>query len=219
MTLYKYKSIEHIEDIIVNNRLYCSQYNSLNDPMEWAFISDCDKQTMLDLVKDTAKDRWRICCLSKLSLNGFMWSMYGNEHRGVCVEVEVEVDEDEFCHYKDAGSNTPWFYGDIDYRKAPKNIMYDKSDSIKRVLWTKSVQWEHEKEVRFVHKLSDNETSAYLPVKIKCIYLGKRMKDEDAQYIMKLCEASNVDCINMACSDTPEINYWRKDTDEHRCDH
>lgn len=215
MTLYKYKSIEHIEDIIVNNRLYCSQYDSLNDPMEWAFISDCDEQRVSKLIKDTEKEKWRICCLSRLQLNGFMWSMYGDEHRGVC--IEVEVDETQYKHHNDNDFNAPKYYDDIDYIDDPQKV--NIQEDIKRVLWTKSIQWEHEKEVRFVHKLIGDETSAYLPVKIKCIYLGKRMKDEDAQYIMKLCKAFNVDCINMACSDTPEINYWRKDTDEHRCDH
>lgn len=39
MKLFKYKSCEHIEDVIINSRLYCSVFNKLNDPMEWAFNS------------------------------------------------------------------------------------------------------------------------------------------------------------------------------------
>lgn len=34
MRLYKYKAIEHIEDIIVNSRLYCSRFDCLNAPMD-----------------------------------------------------------------------------------------------------------------------------------------------------------------------------------------
>lgn len=213
ITLYKYKSIEHIEDIIVNNRLFCSRFDNLNDPMEWAFVSDCEEQRISKLIKDTDKDKWRICCLSKLEQNGLMWSIYGDEHRGVC--IEVVVDETEFKQYKNNDINANWIYGDIEYIDNPVKITNDSNNIIKQVLWTKSIQWEHEKEVRFVHKLCGNETSAYLPVKIKHIFLGKRMKAEDKLYIERLCKAFDINYKSMDCSDAPEINFWSKDNDGH----
>lgn len=208
-TLYKYKSTEHIEDIIVNRRLFCSQFDNLNDPMEWAFISDCEKQRISELIKDTDKDKWRICCLSKLEQNGLMWSIYGDEHRGVC--IEVEVDETEYSKLEHQDVHATKYYDDIEYIDSPVTI--NIKDDIKRVLWAKSIQWEHEKEVRFVHKLCGNETSAYLPIKIKHIFLGKRMKAEDKLYIERLCKAFGIDCKSMDCSDAPAINFWSKAID------
>lgn len=215
MTLYKYKSVKHIEDIIVNNRLYCAKFDELNDPMEWAFISDCDARLISEHVKDTEKDKWRICCLSKLEQNGLMWSIYGDEHKGVC--IKVEVDETEFERDKKGDLNANKFYDDIEYCNSPKSINNLSCDIIK-VLFTKSEQWKHESEVRFVQKLRENETSTYLPVKIKCIYLGRRMKDEDKLYIERLCKAFDVDCIKMDSSNAPEIYFWSKETGKGRND-
>lgn len=213
MVLFKYKSTDHIEDVIINKRLWCSKYDALNDPMEWAFKSEKDKKDIEELIKDTDKERWRICCLSKSKQYGLMWSIYGDEHKGVCIEVEIDVNNGEYSQYTESNGNK-WLYGDINYTNEAQKIEDLKQD-IKQVLWYKSKQWEHEQEVRFVKKLTNAKDVNYFPVKINAIYLGRRMDKDKARTIKMLCDAFDVKHIDMSESnEEAHINYWNDCNDK-----
>lgn len=213
MTLFKYKSTDHIEDVIINKRLWCSRYDALNDPMEWAFTSDNDKKDIEDLINDTDKERWRICCLSKSEQYGLMWSMYGDEHRGVCIEVEIDVNNDEYSQYTESNGNK-WWYGDINYTSKAQQIESLGKD-IKQVLWYKSKQWVHEQEVRFVKKLTNEIDDNYMYVKINTIYLGRRMDKDRARNIKMLCDAFDVKYIDLSELEIEHrVNYWNNYKDE-----
>mgnify|MGYP003306130597 CR=1 FL=1 len=58
----------------------------LNDPSEWYFES---KNSFDDQILD-GKNKYRICCLSKTYLNNLMWCLYANDHKGCCIEVEID---------------------------------------------------------------------------------------------------------------------------------
>lgn len=75
MQLFKYRSTDHIEDVIINKRLWCSKYDALNDPMEWAFVSEEGNNTVEDALSMLKKEDYRICCLSKSEQYGLMWAM------------------------------------------------------------------------------------------------------------------------------------------------
>lgn len=206
MRLFKYKSTDHIEDVIINKRLWCSKFNALNDPMEWAFTSEKDKKDIEELIEDIDKERWRICCLSKSEQYGLMWAMYGDEHKGVC--IEVEIDETKYCKNNDKTKDSQWYYGYINYCNTSFNIDDIRCD-LKQVLWIKSKQWKHEQEVRFVKRLTNEDDDNYLHVKINAIYLGKRMDKDKARNIKMLCDASDVKHVDLS---EPEneclVNYW-----------
>lgn len=208
MKLFKYKSVDYIEDIIINKRLYCSRFDNLNDPMEWAFTSEEDKREVEKLIKETKKDSWRICCLSKSEQYGFMWSMYGDSHKGVCVEVEVDIhapSDNEEITIQEYGD---WLYGDVAYSDKASELLNLSRNDISHVLFNKSMQWEHEQEIRFVRRKNENETDVYFPVKINRIYLGRRIDFENAYSIEKLCKLVNIPCVRMRYDDAPQINYW-----------
>lgn len=213
MTLFKYKSTDHIEDVIINKRLWCSRYDALNDPMEWAFTSDDDKNDIDELIKDTDKERWRICCLSKSEQYGLMWSIYGDEHKGVCIEVEIDVDNGEYCEYT-VRKDGNWFYGDVKYTNKVQQIENLRAD-LKQVLWNKSKQWEHEQEVRFVKRFSNEEDKMYFPIKINKIYLGRRMDKDKAENIKKICNAFKVKYVDLSEPKNENlVNYWNDYNDE-----
>lgn len=211
MVLYKYKSIEFIEDVIKNKRLFCSRFDNLNDPMEWAFTSDKEKSEIKKLIRETEKDSWRICCLSKSKQYGLMWSMYGDSHKGVCIEVEIDesnIAGEKAVHINEFGC-AQWIWGEIKYKSSPEHIYEIKRADITGVLWTKSKQWKHEQEVRFVCRLKKNEMAAYLPVKVNAIYLGKRMSSEDVAKVIELCKDANLNYVCMNSDEAPKINYWK----------
>lgn len=208
MKLFKYKSLDHIDDVIINKRLWCSRYDALNDPMEWAFTSDSEKNEIEKLIEDAGKERWRICCLSKSEQYGLMWSMYGDNHKGVCIEVEIDEKNDEFCNYENIDEQEKWFYGDVKYINEAQSIDKSRAD-LKHVLWNKSKQWEHEQEVRFVRNTASGNDGTYFPVKINAIYLGKRMDKDEARNMKMLCDAFDVKWVDLSDPHYENyINYW-----------
>lgn len=98
--LYKYRGLDNFEffgDIILNNKLYAAQFNTLNDPMEGHYyysVNNEDKKSIDRWMKDffDRKQKHRICSLSKDNNNMLMWSHYANSHKGVCIGVTIESD-------------------------------------------------------------------------------------------------------------------------------
>lgn len=212
MILFKYKSTDHLEDVIINKRLWCSRYDALNDPMEWAFVSRENYNTVIEVLNTLKKEDYRICCLSKSEQYGLMWSIYGDEHRGVCIDVEIEG----IMEYSPNNpiTNGNWIYKDVEYDKEPaqinsQNNTNSDANNIETVLFKKSKQWEHEQEVRFVKKLTNETDDNYMHVKINAIYLGKRMDKNRARNIKMLCDAFDVKHVDLS---EPEnellVNYW-----------
>ncbi len=75
MILYKYRSLanfEHVLDIILNQRLYCSTYPELNDPFEGIYrvtyflLKDGDMATKENYknVEESVTGKIKICSLS-----------------------------------------------------------------------------------------------------------------------------------------------------------
>ena len=108
MLLYKYRSFERFErllDILINERLHCPEYKNLNDPFEGVFYSLIKpnalgragslfknlpvQQTIESL---TFTDERRVASLSATSSDVRMWSLYGADHKGVAIEIDVPDD-------------------------------------------------------------------------------------------------------------------------------
>lgn len=91
--LYKYRSISNFKnfvDIIVNNRLYAANFESLNDPMEGHYFYD--KSTLDEKTRKEIYDKksgLKICSLSKNSNNYLLWSHYAEGYRGVSIGVKL----------------------------------------------------------------------------------------------------------------------------------
>lgn len=182
---FKYRSLENpkrVLDILINKRLYGAKYLALNDPMEGQFDFDLsgkfDHPVLQEMFDERAKTL--ICSLSKkkndddIPNNGILWSMYADEHRGCCIEVEVE--------------NTEWKKEEV-YYTSRKPIVNERV-SVTDILGIKNIQWKYEDEVRFINT---NPESPYLKVKIKAVYLGVRMSAEDVALYTSLINAVDKD--------------------------
>lgn len=136
-------------DIIVNKRLWASQYYHLNDPMEGRIVPNCK-----------ISNEYKICSLSKTASSQLMWSHYADGEYGIVFGVEIEKNEyiDNELRIKS-----------IDYVKQVG--LSNNIDSSLEALSKKHEFWSYEEEVRVFVKYHD-----YVPVNIKEIIFGKRLK-------------------------------------------
>ncbi len=207
-TYYKYNDVKDIERLgllLKDHKLWASTYNNLNDPMEWFFESK-DSQFKQKL-QDECKGDVCICCLSKTYNYGLMWSMYADEHRGVCIEVEIE--DSENIKENVGLSSEYWVKYSIEYKNENSGIKAGYP-SIDEILKVKSPQWRHEQEVRFVRKSKD---SCYLKVKIKRVLIGVRASATTKAIIYGIQSMFNLkfDVVDMQSVGLNEggVNFWK----------
>lgn len=200
MSYFKYRSLENpkrVLDILINNRLYGAKYLALNDPMEGLFESDLSEKSDHPAIQEMFGEHAKtlICSLSKkkndddIPNKGILWSMYADEHRGCCIEVEVE--------------DADWKKEEI-YYSIRKPIINDRV-SVTDILGIKNIQWMYEDEVRFINT---NPESPYLKVKVKAVYLGVRMSAEDVALYTSLIKAIDP-LINVRQLKRNEIDWTR----------
>lgn len=173
---YKYRSLANMKrfiDILMNRRLYASKYLDLNDPMEGFFLYD--KNVPRNVVTKLRDERATtlICSLSKTPFNGLMWSMYGDEHKGCCIKLRV--------------TSPNWEEVEVNYNGI-KTVVTNHNASIQTILGAKSVQWQHEEEVRYINT---NPKSPYLKIEIDTIYLGAKMSRADVSFYTELINMAN----------------------------
>ena len=101
MKLYKFRALDKLEyvlDILLNERLYCSTYEALNDPLEGLFytiinpLGTSKRLRQYKRIDDlpTYNSDLRICSLSSSFEDIRMWSHYANGHTGVAIEIDFE---------------------------------------------------------------------------------------------------------------------------------
>jgi hypothetical protein len=191
MPLYKYKDVstlsgmEHLEDIIQNDRLYCSCYSKLNDAFEGAYeyypISETGFHTLdddhVERLKIDKKDI-RVCCLTKQNNNRLMWGYYGS-FKGVVIEVEFDMHSNSIIKAQD-----------VKYSEQPPTLSTKNLLSAEKLLLIKLKDWEHEEEVRVLSK------EEHIDVRVRGIILGQRISFENEDRIKELVQKKNELCPN-----------------------
>lgn len=186
--LYKYRSLQNLKrfiDILMNRRLYASKYLELKDPMEGFFIYD--NSVPRPIVNKLRDDRANtiICSFSKSYTNGLMWSMYGDEHKGCCIKLKV--------------TSKKWEELEVNYTDI-RLMVTDRNASIETILSTKSQQWKHEQEVRYILK---NPQSPYIKIAIDTIYLGAKISRADVSFYTSMIKAidPNINVVKLTKDD------------------
>lgn len=168
---YKYRSLSNLKrfvDILINRRLYATHYSNLNDPMEGFFqYAPSVPRDFINTLRNK-KSSTLICSLSQTFNNGLMWSVYSDEHKGCCIKLSV--------------TSTTWHPLQVSYAINPATIT-DAGKSVEDILKIKSIQWAHEKEVRFI---KTKPSAPYVKIKIDTIYLGMKISRSDASFFKKL---------------------------------
>lgn len=146
----------------------------------------------------------RITCFSEVYDSILMWSHYANNHKGICIEYNMEK----------ANIAKTNFIFPVVYSQSRMNITNDVLKSFEtvglRTVVYKSKEWEYEKEWRyykFKHDCKENELR-YLKMKdrVSKVYLGARCETNNKKEILKWCRENNIDIIQMGiCEDAYRI--------------
>ena len=131
--LYKYTTIKYIQSS-VENGIYASRIDQVNDPFEGAEIEN--------------PDLFRIVCLTNASSAMLMWAYYGNHH-GCRIEYDVTDIPEELLH-------------EVEYLKSFQNHYEMTPNEIVDSLYKKGYEWAHEKESRAVYYAPNADNSLWI---------------------------------------------------------
>ncbi len=187
MTSYfKYRTLnnfERIVDILINHRLFGSNYHQLNDPMEGHFKDSTNNKLLRKDVYDKL-DNTYICSASTSFKNALLWSHYANGHNGICIEFDVKSKQWEPYNVKYV-TDLPDLKRVTDY---------------KSLLLCKSSLWKYEEEIRFL-KEKTPKSRPYMNISIIRLYIG--LKCEHKTLLKKLCTKLNIEVTELKKEDIP----------------
>lgn len=155
----------------------------LNDPMEGRYLYNKHDgkidEDMVQMLKG-AKEKIRVCSLSRDPNNELMWSHYAEGHKGVAIGVEVSSNKYEV---------RPIIYNGL-HQIGRDNF---HPGSAVDVLSHKLDVWEYEEEERVFTK-----GKQHVDVKVRQIICGSRMSTQDKGFITDLVNKidSSIEIIN-----------------------
>jgi len=186
MLAYKFRAPQQIEftlDILFNNRLYCADWTSLNDPMEGIFAysysstNERDFSGLLDDIK-LHKKKIKVCSLSTTFDCHLLWAHYAAGFTGMAIEVELP---DHDSKIKPVTYEGVFASVNIENETIP-------AETAKRILSSKYVEWKYEEEVRIL-----NDSPWYeLPTPVRRIIVGQRMNPSLFEALRIVCEHKGI---------------------------
>jgi hypothetical protein len=189
MILYKYRTLDDFKfvlDILVNQRLYATTYDEMNDPMEGVYTHDNGvPQESLKALEDNYK-KIKFCSLSSNSDNPLMWVHYSKGARGIAIAVELKEKTDcREVNYK--GPSHILQPHSLEVELSKRSFGFD-IERAKRVLCYKNEFWEYEEEYRaFAGK------GNFIDVKVKQIIFGEKADRTDKALLKKIIKNLDYD--------------------------
>ncbi|WPC76102.1 DUF2971 domain-containing protein [Vibrio porteresiae] len=164
-------------------RYYSTQYDSLEEQRKSYFYQL--KQEIKSQLDNIMKN------LGVLSLSGkcdspLMWSHYADEHRGICLEFDMDGAVDTPCQIDyegNRGISTKLIY---DYIVNNSHTAHEQIQN--QYFYTKAPEWKYESEWRL---LSQSYGSHQIPFKLSGIYFGMRCDSWVVGSIIKLLYSSS----------------------------
>ncbi|UWX60473.1 DUF2971 domain-containing protein [Chryseobacterium oranimense] len=199
MSLFKFKSAKTIEDLtrdiqtIMNDEIWFSGVEYLNDPFEKVYSTKTlEEYKGIELIvtdffipyKEHIEKYFEqvgILSLCEENTNLVMWSHYSDNHRGYCIEYNLNSNTINQLNFE---NDDEVFLMEVEYEDTPIDFLSLPS-SFQFYLRRKSKLWEYENELRYIsskkglHKIPSDS--------IKAIYLGANINKIVKEAIIKLC--------------------------------
>ena len=141
-------------------------------------------------------DRWRIYCLTPIPDSTLMWSHYGDNHRGICLEFAVGA--------RLFGSAMKVVYREDYPQWLPRDLATDPT----QILLTKSDDWAYEHEYRIIG-LGDSvsRSSEFHPLTLTGSFMP--LPDGALRSVIIGCEADFETIARIIKTEAPELQVRR----------
>jgi hypothetical protein len=141
-------------------------------------------QETLHNIRKESFSKIGVSCFSKNNLNLLMWSHYADSHQGFCLEFDSNLEPFSKAFEVTYKSEVPQINSDL--------LMTEKIglESLQKLLSFKSIDWEHEEELRLIHQES-NKSYSYSYKSLKAIYFGIRANQSDIEIICSIIKSQN----------------------------
>lgn len=204
---FKYASIERAIQIITEQSLYFSSPLDFNDPYEcmpaiqklpnqFNFDSLAGKTSQRDYIEYLENQmlggQIGIVCLSETDENTIMYAHYSQNHEGLCLGFEVDINDSRSARADPFLASRVIYDGT--YPVLSRN--QDPKEQFKKLFLYKHEDWGYEKEWRIVNFLIDNEKNRLIEFQdcmpLKRVVLGIKTKP----YVKRLIKALKIE-MNM----------------------
>ena len=182
--LYHFMEAKWALQAIGNRRLKIANLDEANDLFEMlAFRWDCEGQEADFLrIRKSLMEKHGVICLSKICGNPAMWGHYADNGKGMCLGFDVDLHDD----------NGKELVKKVCY--VPNRLDTDLSrftsdfEEVKKLLYTKSSNWEYEEEWRLWISIVEEERDPvtnhqFFPfngqIRLREILVGFRCEEEN----------------------------------------
>jgi len=194
-----YERMSRTESKKVANRKRLSKENKQRFVQHSQSMKEGDWQQFIERSRKESMEEIRIgiCCFSSNPLNIPMWSYYGQEHKGFCLEFVAKSANQRYFK-KGMPLKVDYSEGLIPSKKVFLLKREDHNPSDWRVAYTKSVQWAHEEEVRIlIPELPNSRAVKYDKRALQSIIFGCRATKESIEHYTALLKQHGFDHVKL----------------------
>lgn len=153
-----------------------------------------------------------VCSLSEINDNKVMWSLYGKEYKGCCIEYRFKINKKPprflfpVIYSREANNNFTEKVFDTLYAELNRQ-MFDSAfhlnkeiagvGAIYELFCSKDVDWKYQKEWRLVGGAQDK----YYEVDIKAVYLGFKVSKTNEEKTIRYAKRYKFDLYKMKAPD------------------
>jgi len=196
MKIYKYQSINiNLLKSLQKKMIWYSRIDQLNDPYELFFIDNSGTEIYTNFRKSLC-----VCCFSKNKDEVLMWSHYGDNHKGICLEWEIDFEKMKGSLFEIDYNNEITTLQKVDRLQSGHLSINIKTNG--RFLLSKFKTWAYEEEIRIfkiVEDLSKKGIYGEFPGNLTTIYFGTNTLQDD------------IDLVKLYSKHFQDINYYRVD--------
>ncbi len=182
MKLYNYHKIDiNLLKSLHKQGNWYSRVEKLNDPYELFLNDNTDTQ-----VYNRFKKAILVCSFSKNRNEILMWSHYADNHKGVCLEWEINEKEKKDSLFEINYNNEIIALNEIELTQTGHLSLNVETNG--KFLNQKFTMWSYEEEIRFIRIEKDlTQTGSYanFPGKLSAIYFGKNSNEDDITLVKK----------------------------------
>ncbi|ADG66852.1 hypothetical protein Plim_1009 [Planctopirus limnophila DSM 3776] len=126
-----------------------------------------------------------ISCFSEINNNLLMWSHYGGQHRGFCLEFSTDFEPFIKIHRVTYGTDIP--------EVSVSRLMVDEDyQQVLDLFCRKSADWAYEREWRVIHK-EVGTAYTYNSSALTAVYFGAQMTVQDIDMLCLILHGQNPD--------------------------